>query len=148
MANQYSPICAVIIARHFYQGDLLDDTASRTPHGVGARALFGAASYARLRPAPAGGNEVGVRCSGGLQTYLSDPPVQAARSARYIPPMQAELDLLIRAALLANLPRSGSVWPEQERQEWLQLAEAIFEMVYRDGVRPYLREINPADMAR
>jgi hypothetical protein len=31
-------------------------------------------------------------------------------------PMQAELDLLIRAALLANLPRSGSFWPEQKRQ--------------------------------
>ena len=29
-------------------------------------------------------------------------------------PMQAQLDLLIRAALLANLPRSGSVWPEQD----------------------------------
>ena len=43
--------------------------------------------------------------------------------------MQAELELLIRAALLANLPRSGSVWPEQKRQEWLRLAEMIFKLV-------------------
>ena len=46
--------------------------------------------------------------------------------------MQAELDLLIRAALLANLPRSGSVWPEEERQEWLRFAEMIFKLVYED----------------
>ena len=44
--------------------------------------------------------------------------------------MQAELDLLIRAALLANLPRSGSVWPEEKRKEWLRLAETIFMLVY------------------
>ena len=35
----------------------------------------------------------------------------------------SRLDLPIRAALLANLPRSGSVWPEEERQEWLRFAE-------------------------
>jgi hypothetical protein len=61
--------------------------------------------------------------------------------------MQAKLDLLIRAALLVNLPRSGSVWPEEERQ-WLRLAEAIFEMAYQDGRPSVLREINPADMSR
>ena len=84
---------------------------------------------------------------GGLRKYLFDLPVQAVRRARYIRLMQAELDLLIHAALLANLPRSGSIWPEQERQEWFQLAEAIFEMVYRAGdhsenkPRPHQREI-------
>jgi hypothetical protein len=46
--------------------------------------------------------------------------------------MQAELDLLIRAALLANLPRSGSIWPEEERQEWLRFAETLFKLVYED----------------
>ena len=44
-------------------------------------------------------------------------------------PMQAELDLLIRAALLANLPRSGAVWPEPDRQEWLLFAETLFKLV-------------------
>jgi hypothetical protein len=63
-------------------------------------------------------------------------------------PMQAELDLLIRAALLANLPRAGSVWSEEERQEWLRLAEAIFEMVYQNGRPSVLREINPGAMSR
>jgi hypothetical protein len=54
--------------------------------------------------------------------------------------MQAELDLLIRAALLANLPRSGSVWPEEDRQEWLRLADTIFKLVYEDGDRrPFTR---------
>jgi hypothetical protein len=49
--------------------------------------------------------------------------------------MSAELDLLIRAALLANLPRSGSVWPEKERQEWLRFAETLFKLVFEDGDR-------------
>jgi hypothetical protein len=64
--------------------------------------------------------------------------------------MQAELDLLIRATLLANLPRSGSIWPEEERQEWLRLADTIFKLVYEDGNRSSvrLREINPAERSR
>ena len=49
--------------------------------------------------------------------------------------MQAEMNLLIRAALLANLPRSGSVWPEEERQEWLRFAETLFKLVYWDEDR-------------
>jgi hypothetical protein len=55
--------------------------------------------------------------------------------------MTAELDLMIRAALLANLPRAGSVWPEEERQEWLRLAETIFKLVYEDDKA--LRKQNP-----
>jgi hypothetical protein len=46
--------------------------------------------------------------------------------------MTSELDLMIRAALLANLPRAGSVWSEEERQEWLRLAEIVFRLVYED----------------
>jgi hypothetical protein len=57
--------------------------------------------------------------------------------------MSAELDLLIRAALLANLPRSGSVWPEEERQEWQRFAETIFKLVYEDE-----QQENPGRLAR
>ena len=50
-------------------------------------------------------------------------------------PMQAELDLLIRAALLANLPRSGSVWPKEERKV-AAVCEMLFKLVYGTMTAP------------
>jgi hypothetical protein len=44
--------------------------------------------------------------------------------------MPPEVDLMVRAALLANLPPAGSVWSEAERRTWLLIAMAVFELVY------------------
>ena len=43
-----------------------------------------------------------------------------------------EVDPIIRG-LLARLPKSGDVWPEQERKLWLQLLEGSFKLIYKDG---------------
>jgi hypothetical protein len=34
--------------------------------------------------------------------------------------------------LLGTLPSPGEVWPEDERKKWLQTAESIFALLYRD----------------
>jgi hypothetical protein len=34
--------------------------------------------------------------------------------------------------LLIRLPKSGEVWPEAERQLWLQLLEGSFKLIYKD----------------
>lgn len=36
--------------------------------------------------------------------------------------------------LLARLPQSGEVWPETERNLWLELLKGSFKLIYRDGV--------------
>ena len=38
----------------------------------------------------------------------------------------------IIAGLLKPLPKSGEVWPEDERKLWLQLLEGSFKLIYRD----------------
>jgi hypothetical protein len=35
--------------------------------------------------------------------------------------------------LLARLPKSGDVWPEQERNLWLELLKGSFKLIYKDG---------------
>lgn len=35
--------------------------------------------------------------------------------------------------LLKRLPKSGAVWPEAERQLWLQLLEGSFKLIYKDA---------------
>jgi hypothetical protein len=42
-----------------------------------------------------------------------------------------EIDPIIRG-LLVRLPRSGDVWPEQERKLWLGLLEGSFKLIYKD----------------
>lgn len=44
---------------------------------------------------------------------------------------QPPIDPII-AGLLARLPKSGEVWPEQERKLWLQLLEGSFKLIYKD----------------
>jgi len=39
----------------------------------------------------------------------------------------------IIAGLLARLPNSGSVWPENERKLWLELLEGSFKLIYKDN---------------
>jgi hypothetical protein len=41
-----------------------------------------------------------------------------------------EIDPIIRG--LVRLPRSGDVWPEQERKLWLGLLEGSFKLIYKD----------------
>jgi hypothetical protein len=38
----------------------------------------------------------------------------------------------IIAGLLKRLPKSGDVWPEDQRKLWLQLLEGSFKLIYRD----------------
>jgi hypothetical protein len=42
-----------------------------------------------------------------------------------------DIDPIIRG-LLMRLPKSGSVWPEDERKLWLQLLEGSFKLIYND----------------
>lgn len=39
----------------------------------------------------------------------------------------------IIAGLLKRLPKSGEVWPTEERKLWLQLLEGSFKLIYQDG---------------
>lgn len=41
------------------------------------------------------------------------------------------IDPIIRG-LLARLPKSGDVWPEQERKLWLELLSGSFKLIYKD----------------
>jgi hypothetical protein len=34
--------------------------------------------------------------------------------------------------LLSRLPKSGDVWPEEQRKLWLQLLEGSFRLIYKD----------------
>lgn len=43
----------------------------------------------------------------------------------------SELHPLI-LGLIERLPPADSVWPPQEREKWLRLAESIFSMMYSD----------------
>jgi hypothetical protein len=44
---------------------------------------------------------------------------------------QPEIDPIIKG-LLARLPKSGDVWPDEERKLWLQLLEGSFKLIYKD----------------
>jgi len=35
--------------------------------------------------------------------------------------------------LLKELPKAGDVWPEAQRQLWLDTAASIFKMIYKDS---------------
>ena len=35
--------------------------------------------------------------------------------------------------LLQTLPSTGTVWPQEKRAEWLQAAETVFKLIYRDS---------------
>jgi len=43
-----------------------------------------------------------------------------------------DIDPIIRG-LLVRLPKSGEVWPEEERKLWLQLLEGSFKLIYQEG---------------
>jgi hypothetical protein len=43
----------------------------------------------------------------------------------------SDIDPIIRG-LLARLPKSGDVWPENERKLWLQLLEGSFKLIYKE----------------
>jgi hypothetical protein len=45
---------------------------------------------------------------------------------------QPPLDPIIRV-LLARLPRSGDVWPETQRQLWLDLLAGSFKLIYKEA---------------
>ena len=38
--------------------------------------------------------------------------------------------------LLRELPKAGEVWPEAKRKLWLNTAESIFKMIYKDSLGP------------
>jgi hypothetical protein len=42
-----------------------------------------------------------------------------------------KIDPIIQG-LLSRLPRSGDVWPEEQRKLWLQLLEGSFRLIYKD----------------
>jgi hypothetical protein len=46
-----------------------------------------------------------------------------------------DIDPIIRG-LLARLPTSGDVWPEAERNLWLELLKGSFKLIYRDSEGP------------
>lgn len=46
----------------------------------------------------------------------------------------SELHPLI-LGLIERLPPSDSVWPTQEREKWMRLAESIFSMMYKDDAQ-------------
>lgn len=43
-----------------------------------------------------------------------------------------DVDPIIRG-LLVRLPKTGSVWPTQQRKLWLKLLEGSFELIYQGG---------------
>ena len=45
----------------------------------------------------------------------------------------ADIDPIIRG-LLARLPKSGYVWPEAQRDLWLDLLKGSFKLIYKDKV--------------
>ena len=45
-----------------------------------------------------------------------------------IPP---EIDPIIMG-LLARLPKTGDVWPENERALWLELLKGSFKLIYKE----------------
>jgi hypothetical protein len=45
-----------------------------------------------------------------------------------VPP---DIDPIIHG-LLARLPKSGDVWPEDDRKLWLGLLEGTFKLIYKD----------------
>lgn len=54
-----------------------------------------------------------------------DDDVSDSRSAR-------GLDPLVKA-LLGHLPKTHSVWPPQERQNWIKLLSDVLSVVYKDA---------------
>lgn len=40
------------------------------------------------------------------------------------------------AGLLDHMPRSGAVWPEAERKQWIALLEGTFRLIYKDAASP------------
>jgi hypothetical protein len=47
-------------------------------------------------------------------------------------PPSPDVDPII-AGLLARLPKSGDVWPEQDRDLWLELLKGSFKIIYKDA---------------
>jgi hypothetical protein len=43
-----------------------------------------------------------------------------------------DIDPIIRG-LLARLPKAGDVWPERQRDLWLELLKGSFKLIYRDA---------------
>jgi hypothetical protein len=42
------------------------------------------------------------------------------------------VDPVVRG-LLDHMPRTGAVWPEAERKQWLALLEGSFRLIYKDA---------------
>lgn len=53
--------------------------------------------------------------------------------------MPPDVDPIV-AGLLARLPKAGSIWPEQDRELWLELLKGSFKLIYKDksadGAKP------------
>jgi hypothetical protein len=47
-------------------------------------------------------------------------------------PPVADVDPII-SGLLARLPKSGEVWPEEERELWLELLKGSFKLIYKNA---------------
>lgn len=48
------------------------------------------------------------------------------------PAKSKKLDPIIEG-LVNRLPAAGAVWPDADRQTWLNLIEAAFKVVYEEG---------------
>jgi hypothetical protein len=80
--------------------------------------------------------------SASLPTVLRLTPVRRAVARMPSPSVNAQnggggggggavIDPIIQG-LLARLPKSGDVWPEEQRKLWLQLLEGSFRLIYKD----------------
>lgn len=75
------------------------------------------------------------RYEGALQASMdgdADEPFAAPREATPATPHRQEQHLLLRG-LMEALPIGGSIWPQEQRQGWLALAQSIFTVLYRDA---------------
>lgn len=68
---------------------------------------------------------------------LAPPPRQepAAYAQRIYREPQVEIDPIVKG-LLAHLPESGSVWPEEARKLWLELLGGSFRLIYKEAEMP------------
>lgn len=71
----------------------------------------------------------GVREEGSVVTERTTDQVDTGGSGGGGEPPR--IDPIIQG-LLSRLPKSGDVWPIEDRKLWLQLLEGSFKLIYRD----------------
>lgn len=79
-----------------------------------------------------------------LERELTTPakqPREAYAQPQYREP-QAEIDPIVKG-LLAHLPASGDVWPEEARKLWLELLGGSFRLIYKEAEKPPVQERAP-----